>query len=754
MLAARSVHAVCAPCRSRLLAFFQHGFCPPRASTGTDRRPSPRRNTTTRLLSYSRHRSEQLGTQEAASSIELVVRHARRTFGDTLPRDFLSPDEYVIYERLYGPPIRETSPEDLALLRDFEDAEDGELEVAKATDVLLRENADGEMEEVEYDPGDTSGLAGAETTAADHGVDTQGWTEREVEALGQVQRDMAEALRLEPEDVETPVRDEIEEIEEEPEESDAYADAGPSRSHPLTVAGRFSTASTTLQLPKVSLADPVTKILADASNKHLQEMSLKAFGGEALPYSPATPASKRSLPQKAIPLEASQSRMGEMEANAYLAAVMPGTYAAVMSALTETRRRLGSAWLAELTAKDGGPSVLDAGAGGAGIVAWREMLQAEWDATHGDAESTAPLGRATVVAGSPALQDRISRFIEDTTFLPRLPDYIHASPEDAEIPSQRKRYDVVVAPHTLWPIKEEHQRKFQVEKLWSLLNPDGGVLVLIEKGLPRGFEAIAGARQMLLDNHIASAGSETRATELQSPSMEQHTRKEAGMIVAPCTNHGKCPMYATPGLQHGRRDFCHFPQRYLRPAYLQRILGAHDRNHEDVQFSYVAVLRGRDPRTRERMQQGEDATAAAFAGHSEHSVDPLSLPRTVLPPLKRRGHVILDVCTPAGRIERWTVPRSFDKQAYRDARKARWGDLWALGAKTRVGRDVRASSGRGEAAGGKKGQRKGKDVFRVDVGEDGEVEGVREMLGGQARAGKRNRKGRRTVAPRELEGDD
>jgi ribosomal protein RSM22 (predicted rRNA methylase) len=49
----------------------------------------------------------------------------------------------------------------------------------------------------------------------------------------------------------------------------------------------------------------------------------------------------------------------------------------------------------------------------------------------------------------------------------------------------------------------------------------------------------------------------------------------------------------------------------------------------------------------------------------------------------------MDVCTPAGKIERWTVPKSFSKLAYHDARKTRWGDLWALGAKTTAERPPR-----------------------------------------------------------------
>ncbi|KLU82990.1 hypothetical protein MAPG_02057 [Magnaporthiopsis poae ATCC 64411] len=67
----------------------------------------------------------------------------------------------------------------------------------------------------------------------------------------------------------------------------------------------------------------------------------------------------------------------------------------------------------------------------------------------------------------------------------------------------------------------------------------------------------------------------------------------------------------------------------------------------------------------------------------------LSLPRNIRPPLKGRGNVAMDVCTPAGTLERWTVPKSFGKQAYHDARKARWGDLWALGAKQREARPPR-----------------------------------------------------------------
>ena len=87
--------------------------------------------------------------------------------------------------------------------------------------------------------------------------------------------------------------------------------------------------------------------------------------------------------------------------------------------------------------------------------------------------------------------------------------------------------------------------------------------------------------------------------------------------------------------------------------------------------------------------------------------------------MKRRGHVIFDLCTPAGNIERWTVPRSYSRQAYRDARKSNWGDLWALGAKTRIPRNLKLGEKHGE---GKKERlaRRAADKMRDD--EDGEYE--------------------------------
>lgn len=697
-----------------------------------------------------------------SAEVEAVVLQTRQTFGDTLPKDFLSAEEYSIYERLYGPPIHETRPEDVDLLQMPVEDGVGEEEESHASWEEDKSNVEG-GEYPRSVPKGNDYCEISKISAADQaGMENEGEENKNAERCESNIEDEAFPINARAGDFKTrimlyrdmvaasqettPVKiqwegtSEIEGaagIEEDSllndgqvdldrhqdedrgfdgiESSQSADEDGDSvRTHPLTAVGRFNMSHTTLQIPRETVVDPITTLLSDASNKQLSEVAQKTFGGPFLPNSTATPNNKGHMKQQPIALEASH-RMGEMEANSYLAAVTPGIYAVVMSCLVEIRKRLGPDWLKGLLSKDGGPRILDAGGAGAGVLAWRDLLNTEWNILHPDGDpqnKPLPAGKTTVVVGSAPLRTRMSRLLENTTFLPRLPDYNPRSDrpsaeETTAVP--RKKYDIVIAPHTLWTLKEDYKRKSQVQNFWSLLEPTGGVLLIVEKGVPRGFELIGGARDVLLKHHIASPGSETAENRVEEPYRARFREKETGMIIAPCTNHLKCPMYLVPGKTTGRKDYCHFSQRYIRPQFLQRILGVNDRNHEDIRYSYVAVQRGKDQRQDFGILQGKAATDAAFQGYEgdepfpdELSNDrlqrvesqfpgfhPLSLPRTILSPIKPQRHIILDLCTPMGQIERWTVPKSFSKQAYRDARKSRWGDLWALGAKTRVSRNIR-----------------------------------------------------------------
>ncbi|KAK1758695.1 putative 37s ribosomal protein rsm22 protein [Echria macrotheca] len=662
---------------------------------------------------------------------ETIVRQARQTFGQTLPPGYLSEEEYGLYVRLYGPPLRETRPEDVGIPHR---GESGDVIDSTPKHSLFREIEGGELEEVEYSLENSAVFQGpvegdditqdnedAAGPLAELHVDYMNVTannRREYAALMKLQRDFEAASLAAPEEAEEEI------IEEHPEEEDIDEDLPETepdavfdkwvpqqRTHPNTILGQWGPNPSTVHLPKAHFVEPITQLLGRTDITHIKSAAEKLFGGPGLPLSPATPDFRGPAPpQRGLPLQATQPRMSDIDADVYISTVLPPLYATVLSTLVEVRKRLGADWIRGLLERaDGkGPRVLDIGGGGAGLAAWQEVLDAEWDLLHeNDAEARArgPPGKKTVIVGSDHLRHRISRFLHNTTFLPRLPDYLH-SVEGSERqldsdnnPAPRKRFDVIIASHILLPKDKDYARKAILDNLWAMLEPNGGVLIVLEKGHPRGFEAVASVRMRLLDEFIIAPKSGEVQEEIETPATHVRDR-EPGMIIAPCTNHTKCPLYLTPGLSPGRKDFCHFDQRFIRPPFLQRILGSTHRNHEDVKFSYVAVRRGAQPdglgsssqQSSAVYLQGKEATDRAFAGYGNTDAaapNPLSLPRNVKPPLKGHGHITMEVCTPAGAIERWVVPKSFSKQAYRDARKAQWGDLWALGAKTRTHRNPR-----------------------------------------------------------------
>lgn len=81
-------------------------------------------------------------------------------------------------------------------------------------------------------------------------------------------------------------------------------------------------------------------------------------------------------------------------------------------------------------------------------------------------------------------------------------------------------------------------------------------------------------------------------------------------------------------------------------------------NHEDVKYSFVIFCRGKRPQK------------------SESELNQSEWPRILGAPLKRHGHVTMDLCASSGHLERIVVAKSHGKDLYMDARKSHWGDLW------------------------------------------------------------------------------
>jgi len=139
-------------------------------------------------------------------------------------------------------------------------------------------------------------------------------------------------------------------------------------------------------------------------------------------------------------------------------------------------------------------------------------------------------------------------------------------------------------------------------------------LVVIEPGTRRGFAAVNAAHSWLIS-------------------------QQAG-ILAPCPHKEVCPMAAA-------NDWCHFSQRLERSSE-HRLAKHGSLGYEDEKFSYVIGTRLDIP-----------------AAHA----------RIVRHPRKHSGHVQLELCTAKGVIEKRTVTRS-NKEAYKRARQADWGDEW------------------------------------------------------------------------------
>ncbi|PWW72196.1 hypothetical protein C7212DRAFT_348900 [Tuber magnatum] len=232
-------------------------------------------------------------------------------------------------------------------------------------------------------------------------------------------------------------------------------------------------------------------------------------------------------------------------------------------------------------------------------------------------------------------------------------------------------------------------------------------------GMPVGFGAVAYARSGILEDCIKDVSEAFQSPPTKNaggfanPSIEKVPWAE----IVPCTNQEQChvPLWS-PTDSTNRKDYYRFSQRYEHPGCLQRLMDESSKkkkNHEDLEYSYVTFRCGIDHRadTKNKVNPTIDDFGITPFGNepdtpiqSPYTIQQLSscsltLPRIILPPIKRDSHIILDLCTPTGSIEHCAVLKSRRKLEYRDARNSRWGDLWALGAKARISRNVKICGG-------------------------------------------------------------
>ena len=112
-------------------------------------------------------------------------------------------------------------------------------------------------------------------------------------------------------------------------------------------------------------------------------------------------------------------------------------------------------------------------------------------------------------------------------------------------------------------------------------------------------------------------------------------------IAAPCPADAECPMKNRSG------DWCHFAARVERTS-LHRRLKSGELGYEDEKFSYLVFAR--DPAA------------------------PQAPARILRHPVHGKGHIKLTLCE-APTVREVTIGKS-DKESFREARRAKWGDAW------------------------------------------------------------------------------
>ncbi len=223
---------------------------------------------------------------------------------------------------------------------------------------------------------------------------------------------------------------------------------------------------------------------------------------------------------------------GTAQVLGYLALVMPATYAQLRGAMAATRARVPG-WQPS--------SMLDLGSG-PGTALW--AAAAQWPSlrtmTAWEREPAFITTGRTLAQQSAAAALRESRW------------------ERGDLRNLRDqgRYDLVVLGHVLNELDPEIQQR-TITTAWELT---AGMLLIVEPGTMAAFAVTRAARDQLL-----VAGART---------------------IAPCAHDHPCPL---------QNDWCHFPQRLLRPAFQRQARGAPSQWEDDVIFSYAGdgAIRGR-----------------------------------------------------------------------------------------------------------------------------------------------------------------
>ncbi len=328
-------------------------------------------------------------------------------------------------------------------------------------------------------------------------------------------------------------------------------------------------------------------------------------------------------------------------------------------------------------------SLLDFGAG-PGTAIW--SADAVWGDTLG-----LSAGRFTMVDHSPAMQEIAQMLLQsaspelvsiqpttssdimaalrqqgpDVRFRETLRDLFSPRGErriDGLSRDGNNEHDIVLASNTMSELENDEKRRAAAHLLWRCTAP-GGFFVVVERGNRWGALVCEDVRKTILEASTAAT------------------------VVAPCTHAHACPLSVLgrnddsegegndatrrDGIGKAERSWCHFSVR-TGDEDIRRIVKnrrGHSRPSHD-KFCYVVMQKS----------SGEQEDSTTRSVLPTHPIEGHDWSRIVRPPIRRKRHVIIDVCGADGDFERRVYGKTRFKEhgIYRAARKSEWGALWGV----------------------------------------------------------------------------
>jgi len=212
-------------------------------------------------------------------------------------------------------------------------------------------------------------------------------------------------------------------------------------------------------------------------------------------------------------------------------------------------------------------------------------------------------------------------------------------------PSDKIKYDLVVASFSLLEQPTREMRASIIENLWHKTND---LLVVIERGNRGGFSTVNEARHLILD----MCGHDVTKRIHMTPETRPIFKNQLPdcHVFAPCPHEFNCPRADMTTKKN--MDICRF-----RVTYMPLNLGENRPPYLKEDFSYVVLRKGPHPSYLDRSC-------------------PIRWPRVVEKRKKSNKQVTHRLCCPNGTLSEATITRATcGKATYELAKSCDWGDI-------------------------------------------------------------------------------